>query len=57
MPPKKRVILNNDQKHELCLYASENKMIRVQYVDWIEQKWGVRVDETTITRILQTKEK
>ena len=57
MPPKKRVTLNNGQKHELCLYASENKMTRAQYVDWIEQKWGVRVDETTITRILQTKEK
>ncbi|GBC48699.2 CENP-B homolog protein 2-like [Rhizophagus irregularis DAOM 181602=DAOM 197198] len=30
---------------------------RVQYADWVEEKWGVRVDETTITRILQTKEK
>uniref|UniRef100_U9TCK5 Uncharacterized protein n=1 Tax=Rhizophagus irregularis (strain DAOM 181602 / DAOM 197198 / MUCL 43194) TaxID=747089 RepID=U9TCK5_RHIID len=26
---------------------------RSQYVDWIEKKWGVRVDESTITRILQ----
>ncbi|CAB4411964.1 unnamed protein product [Rhizophagus irregularis] len=32
-------------------------MTRSQYVNWIEQKWGLRVDESTITRILQTKDK
>ncbi|PKY26817.1 hypothetical protein RhiirB3_476995 [Rhizophagus irregularis] len=36
---------------------NNNKKTRVQYADWVEEKWGVRVDETTITRILQTKKK
>jgi hypothetical protein len=27
------------------------------YIDWVKQKWGVRVDESTITQILQSKEK
>ena len=31
-------------------------MTRKEYVDWIEQKWGIKVVETTITRILQKKE-
>ena len=60
MPPKtfkKKVTLTDAQKYELCLYANNNKKTRVQYADWVEEKWGVRVDETTITRILQTKEK
>jgi hypothetical protein len=55
--PKKKVTLTDAQKYELCLYANHNKKTRVQYADWVEEKWGVRVDETTITRILQTKEK
>src|SRR5207247_4048266 len=33
------------------------KKTRSQYVNWIEEKWGVRVDESTITRILQSKDK
>src|SRR3954469_21003477 len=58
MPPKKKVTLTDTQKYELCLYAHDkNKLTRSQYVTWIEQKWGVRVDESTITRILQTKDK
>src|ERR1044072_7937332 len=60
MPPKtfkKKVTLTDAQKYELCLYANNNKKTRVQYADWVEEKWGVRVDETTITRTLQTKEK
>ena len=55
--PKQKVTLTDNQKFELCLYANNNKKTRAQYVDWVEQKWGVRVNETTITRILQTKEK
>src|SRR6266496_4781980 len=55
--PKKKVTLTDAQKYELCLHANNNKKTRVQYADWVEAKWGVRVDETTITRILQTKEK
>src|SRR6266498_3860525 len=57
MPPKKKVTLTDSQKYELCLYANNNKRTRFQYVNWIEQKWGLRVDESTITRILQTKDK
>jgi len=56
-PKKKPVTLTNSQKYELCLYANHNKLTRRQYVDWVEQKWKVRVDESTITRILQTQNK
>ena len=57
MPPKKKITLTDTQKYELCLYARDNKMTRSQYVNWIEQKWELKVDESTITRILQTKDK
>jgi len=49
MLPKKKVTLTDSQKYELCLYANNNKRTRSQYVNWIEQKWGLRVDESTIT--------
>jgi transposase len=56
MPPK-RVTLSNSQKYEFCLFAGNNtNLTRKEYVDWIEQKWGIRVVETTITRILQKRE-
>ncbi len=57
MSSKKKVTLTDIQKYELCLYANNNKRIRSQYVNWIEQKWRLRVDESTITRILQIKDK
>ena len=57
MHPKKKITLTDTQKYELCLYANSNKKNRVHYVNWVEQKWGVVVDKTTITRILKTKEK
>ena len=57
MAPKKKVTLTDSQKYELCIYAHNNKRTRSQYVNWIEQKWGLKVDESTITRILQTKDK
>jgi hypothetical protein len=54
MPPKSKITLSDSQKHEFCLHVrNSNKMTRKEYVNWIEQKWGVRVDESTITRILQ----
>jgi hypothetical protein len=53
----KRTTLTEIQKRELCVYAHNNKETRAQYVDWIEEKWGVRVNESTITRILQTSDK
>src|SRR5687767_13061355 len=56
-PAKKKVTLTESQKYELCVYANNNKMTRVQYVNWVEETWEVRVDATTITRILQTKDK
>uniref|UniRef100_U9SWB4 HTH CENPB-type domain-containing protein n=1 Tax=Rhizophagus irregularis (strain DAOM 181602 / DAOM 197198 / MUCL 43194) TaxID=747089 RepID=U9SWB4_RHIID len=55
--PNKNTALTDIQKYELCLYAHNNKKTRTQYVDWIEQKWGFRVNESTITWILQSKEK
>ena len=57
MPPKKNITLTDIQKYELCLHAHDNKKTQTQYVDWVEQKWGVRVNESTITRILQSKDK
>ena len=57
MLPKKKVILTDSQKYELYIYANNNKRTRSQYVNWIKQKWGLRVDESTITWILQTKDK
>lgn len=54
---KKKVTLSDSQKYELCLYADKNKLTRTQYIDWIEKKWGVRVNESTITRVLQSKNK
>ena len=56
MPPKKTT-LTDIQKYELCLYARDNKKTRSQYIDWIEEQWGVRVNESIITGILQSKDK
>ena len=55
MSPK--VTLTDGQKYEFCLYARDNKKTRKEYVEWIKQKWGVTVDESTITQILKSKEK
>ena len=57
MPPKKNITLTDIQKYELCLHARDNKKTWTQYVDWVEQKWGVRVNESTIMRILQSTDK
>jgi predicted RNA-binding protein YlxR (DUF448 family) len=54
---KKKITLTDNQKYELCLYANGNKENRAHYVNWVKQKWEVEVDKTTITRILQTREK
>ncbi|CAB5377260.1 unnamed protein product [Rhizophagus irregularis] len=54
---KNRVTLTDLQKYKFCLYAYDNKKIRTQYVNWIEEKWRVKVDESTITRILKSKNK
>ncbi len=56
MPPKKET-LTDAQKRKFCLYARDNKRTRAQYLDWIEEKWGVRFNESTITRILQSSDK
>ena len=53
----KRTTLTELQKQELCVYARNNKKTRAQYIDWIEGQWGLRVNESTISRILQTAEK
>lgn len=57
MPPKSKITLSDSQKREFCLYArSHSKLTRKEYVDWIEKQWAVRVDESTVTRILQKSE-
>ena len=56
MPPKNKTTLTDIQKYELCLYARDNDKTRTEYVNWVENKWGVRVNESTITRILQKKD-
>src|SRR5215472_10313591 len=56
MPPKRKITLTDSQKYEFSVYARDNKRTRGEYVNWIEKKWGVRVDESTITRILQNKD-
>ena len=53
----KRITLTEIQKKDFCVYARDYKKSRAQYVDWIEEQWAVRVNESTITRILQTAEK
>jgi len=55
MPPKTKITLSDAQKYELCLYARDNDKTRIEYINWVENKWGVRVNESTITRILQKK--
>ena len=55
--PKTRVYLSESQKHEFCLYARQNnKLTRKEYVNWIEKQWKIRVDDSTITRILKKSE-
>ena len=54
---KTKITLTDIQKCDFCLYAQNNKMTHSQYVNWIEQYWNVRISESTITRILQTKDK
>ena len=49
MPSKKNITLMNIQKYELCLHAHDNKKTRTQYV--------IRVNESTIMQILQSKDK
>ena len=54
----KRTTLTELQKRDFCIYARDNnKKTRAQYVNWIDEQWGLKVDESTITRILQTSER
>jgi hypothetical protein len=57
MALKNKITLSDSQKYEFCSFAGDKKLTRKQYVDWIEQKWGVRVNESTITRIFLKKKK
>ncbi|CAG8441378.1 2386_t:CDS:2 [Dentiscutata heterogama] len=50
----KKTTLNNMQKHELCVYACDNKKTQFQYVDWIKNKWNLSINESTVSRILKT---
>ena len=56
MPPKTKITLTDAQKYEFCLYAHHTPGTRSEYVNWIENKWNVRVSESTVSRILQKKE-
>ena len=49
LPIKKKVTFSSSQKYKLCLYTDKNNKTRTQYIDWIEKKWSVRVNESTIT--------
>jgi hypothetical protein len=49
MPPKTKITLSDAQKYELCPYARDNEKTRTEYVNWVENKWGVRINESTIT--------
>ena len=54
----KRTTLTELQKRDFCIYARDNnKKTRAQYVNWINKQWSLKVDESTITRILQTSER
>ena len=54
----KKTTLTEIQKWDFCKYARDNsKKTRAQYIDWIEEQWGLRVSESTITRTLQTANK
>ncbi|CAG8652504.1 4020_t:CDS:2, partial [Diversispora eburnea] len=48
---KKKITLTDTQKYELCLYANNNKKTRSEYVEWVEQKWGVRIDKITFPEL------
>ncbi len=48
-----KVTLSSFQKYKLYLYANKHKLIWTQYINWIEEKWDVRVNESTITWILK----
>ena len=56
MPPKTKITLTDAQKYEFCMYAHHNPGTRTEHVNWIENKWKVRVSESTVSRILQKKE-
>ncbi|RGB24112.1 hypothetical protein C1646_773541 [Rhizophagus diaphanus] len=51
--PEQYVAMEIDES--IIIEGSSEKS--TQYVDWIEEKWSIRVNESTITRILQTSEK
>ena len=53
----KRTTLTDSQKRSLCNYACTNKKTRTEYVNWVEEQWGLRVNESTISQILKTGEK
>ncbi|CAG8648243.1 9587_t:CDS:2 [Dentiscutata erythropus] len=57
MSSKQKNTLSDAQKHELCFYAHDNKLTHAKYIVWIEEKWSIRVYKSTITQILQTKDK
>ncbi|CAG8745786.1 7750_t:CDS:2, partial [Dentiscutata erythropus] len=46
-----KVTLTDAQKTALCIYAHDNKITRAKYVDWIEQQWGVRIDEISNSNV------
>ncbi|CAG8796717.1 748_t:CDS:2, partial [Dentiscutata erythropus] len=50
----KKVMLTDTQKTALYIYACNNKMTRAKYIDWIEEQWSVRIDKSTVSRILKT---
>ena len=56
MPPKTKITLTDAQKYEFCLYAHHNPGTRIEYVNWIENKWNVRVSESIVSQIFRKQE-
>jgi len=48
-----KVTLSSSQKYEFCLYADKYKLTWTQYINWIEEKWNIRINKSIITWILK----
>ncbi|CAG8604232.1 7963_t:CDS:2 [Dentiscutata erythropus] len=54
--PKKTTLIDQ-QKHELCVYACDNKKTQSQYVEWIENKWNLKYQTILTDALLVEKAK
>lgn len=59
--PMKRMTLNDAQKYEVCLYMKEeedqsNRLTNKTLVGYILERFGIKVDESTVSRLRQQSE-